>query len=55
MPSFEDLLGSDEQIVAPSNQLMGMIGIDGKETIEYPSNSGVKWSRSNPSEEWSKN
>ena len=34
---------------------MGMIGIDGKETIEYPSNSGVKWSRSNPSEEWSKN
>ena len=54
MPSFEDLLGQDEQINSPSSQLMGMIGIDGKETIEYPINSGIKWSRNNPGDEWSK-
>mgnify|MGYP001162533014 FL=1 len=54
MPSFEDLLGSDDQFNSPSSQLMGMIGTDGKETIEYPINSGIKWSRNNPGEEWSK-
>ena len=54
MPSFEDLLGSDDQFNSPSIQLMGMIGTDGKETIEYPINSGIKWSRNNPGEEWSK-
>ena len=54
MPTFEELLGAEEQFEAPSNQLMGMIGIDGKESIEYPINSGIKWSRDNPGDEWSK-
>tara|TARA_B100000900_G_C20602288_1_gene726163 strand:+ start:6773 stop:10474 length:3702 start_codon:yes stop_codon:yes gene_type:complete len=54
LPSFEDLLDSGEQTTAPPSQLMGMIGFDGKEIIEYPFNSGVKWTRNNPGEEWSK-
>ncbi len=54
MPSFEDLLVSEEQLTAPPSQLMGMIGVDGKEIIEYPINSGIKWSRNNPGEDWTK-
>jgi len=52
--SFEDLLESNIPIQAPSSQLMGMIGSDGKESIEYPINSGVKWTRGNPSQDWIK-
>ncbi len=52
MSAFEDLLNSEVNIQAPSQQIMGMIGMDGKESIEYPINSGVKWTRNNPSEDW---
>ena len=54
MSAFEDLLNSEVDSQAPPKQIMGMIGIDGKESIEYPINSGIKWERNNPSDEWSK-
>ena len=54
MSAFEDLLNSEVNSQAPPKQIMGMIGIDGKESIEYPINSGIKWERKNPSDEWSK-
>jgi hypothetical protein len=52
--SFEDLLNEETNIDAPSKQIMGMIGIDGNESIVYPLNSGIKWVRSNPSDEWTR-
>ena len=54
MTSFEDLLNAEINIDAPPKQIMGMIGMDGNESIEYPINSGVKWTRSNPTDEWTK-
>ena len=52
--SFEELLNEEVNVDAPPKQIMGMIGMDGSESIEYPINSGVKWTRSNPSDEWTK-
>ena len=54
MSAFEDLLNTEVNSQAPPQQIMGMIGMDGKESIEYPINSGIKWTRNNPSDEWSK-
>ena len=52
--SFEDLLNEEVNLNPPPKQIMGMIGIDGNESIEYPINSGVKWTRNNPSDEWTR-
>ena len=54
MSSFEDLLEAEVNVDTPPKQIMGMIGMDGNESIEYPINSGIKWTRNNPSDEWSK-
>ena len=44
-------LNQDEQ---PPSNLMGMMDANGREHIEYPSNSGKLWHRDNPDAPWTK-
>jgi len=51
--NVDDLFGDDDTIEKPPANLMGMLGEDGNESIEWPSGSGQTWSRSSPDEPWS--
>ena len=46
---FEELL---KQPDSPPQQLLGMIDGNGIESVEYPVNSGIRWQRSNPQQQW---
>jgi hypothetical protein len=50
---INDLFGDDDAVAMPPANLMGMLGDDGRESIEWPSASGQTWSRSSPDEPWS--
>jgi hypothetical protein len=50
VPSALDL-PMDSFVDAPDATLMGMV-LDGQETIEYPSGSGVLWIRDEPEHAW---
>ena len=54
LPTSQEVSQStpSELMDAPNADLMGMI-LDGVETIEYPSNSGVLWTRDDPMDSWS--
>lgn len=47
-----------EQLIAPQNpppaQLLGMIGSDGTESVEYPVGSGITWQRLNAQQPWTR-
>jgi hypothetical protein len=51
--NVDDLFGVDDTVEKPPANLMGMLGEDGNESIEWPSGSGHTWSRSSPDEPWS--
>ena len=51
--NVDDLFGVDDVVEKPPANLMGMLGDDGTESIEWPSGSGQTWSRSSPDEPWS--
>ena len=51
--NINDLFDGDKAGEIPPANLMGMLGNDGKESIEWPSGSGQTWSRSSPDEDWS--
>ena len=54
MDAFADLLESrpESTVSVPPQQLMGMLDATGAETIEYPTGSGVSWTRNSPTEPW---
>ena len=51
--NLNDLFDGDEAVEKPPANLMGMLGDDGNESIEWPSGSGQTWSRSSPDDSWS--
>ena len=51
--NINDLFDGDKAVDKPPANLMGMLGNDGKESIEWPSDSGQTWSRSSPDDDWS--
>ena len=46
-----DLLAPLSDVQQPPAELMGMV-LDGVETVEYPTGSGVVWTRSSPDADW---
>jgi len=48
---FEQLISQPQ---SPPEQLLGMIDVNGLETIEYPVGSGITWQRSDPNQPWSR-
>ena len=50
IPSSLDL-GTNPSVDVPDATLMGMV-LDGQETIEFPSGSGVLWIRDEPEHAW---
>ena len=50
---LNDLFGADDTVEKPPANLMGMLGEDGFESIEWPSGSGQTWSRSSADDPWS--
>ncbi len=51
--NINDLFDGDEVVEKPPANLMGMLGADGHESIEWPSGSGQTWGRSSPDDDWS--
>ena len=48
---FEQLISQPQ---SPPEQLLGMIDVNGLETIEYPVGSGINWQRLDPNQPWSR-